>query len=239
MAVAEGGDPTRVVGRRVVGGFFDAVIDQLFLWTLYGLVGIKVMRGTLGTTSPEVVDSKIGLIAAGFLIYVVVTKVLSLAYLGFTPGMFMVGVRCVKYDGRGPGIGRALVRTLVYQLLAQFGALWYLLSYLIMSTSKAHKSLQDMVAGTYVIDAMYMGHLMILDSQGNVVVGPKSVTREEAAQFLRQQGGGAPAPAPAAAQAKNGEPFLDKNLDTYVVWNERHKAWLAFDKATGGWVQIG
>jgi len=239
MAVPEGGDPTRVVGRRVVGGFLEAIIDSLFTLTLYGMVGIKMTTTTLGTASPEVIDSKLGIVATVYLCYIVLTKVLSLAYLGFTPGMFMVGVRCVKYNGRAPGIGRALVRTIVFQLLAQFGLLWYLLSYLIMSTNKAHKSWHDMAAGTFVIDSMYMGHLMLQDSSGRVMVGPRSVTRQEADRYLRQQGMPTAGAAPQQQTFKNGEPFLDKNLDTYVVWNEKHQAWLAFDKGTGGWVQVG
>jgi hypothetical protein len=28
---------------------------------------------------------------------------------------------------------------------------------------------------------------------------------------------------------------MDKQLDTYVVWNARQSRFLAFDKATGSW----
>jgi uncharacterized RDD family membrane protein YckC len=239
MPVPEGGDPTRVTGRRIVGGLFDGVIDRLFLYTVYGMVGIKLVNGTLGTATPEVIDSKIGIIATAYLAYIVATKVVTLGFFGWTPGMLITGVRCVKYTGRAPGIGRSLVRTLVYQLGSQFGLFWVVLSYLVMSTNKSHRAIQDMAVGTYVIDSIYFGHLLIRDSAGGVMVGPESVTREEAERYLRKQGAAAGFPMPAQSTAKNGEPFLDKNLDTYVVWNEKHSAWLAFDKGTGGWVQIG
>jgi len=35
--------------------------------------------------------------------------------------------------------------------------------------------------------------------------------------------------------ANSCNPFLDKELDTYVVWNARESRFLAFDKSSGSW----
>jgi uncharacterized RDD family membrane protein YckC len=236
--MAMGGDPTRVLGRRVIGAFFEALIDALVLYTLLAGVGIRAGRG-FGTVTPATFGdtNKIALVYLVYLAYVVVTKVFTLGMYGWTPGMLMMSLRCVRYDGRPAGIPRALLRTLFYTVYAQFGCLFYLTVWFPMYYTKTHKGFQDMLVGTYVIDAMYAGHLLMPEPGGGVIVGPPSVTREEAAAYVQTQTAGTFVP-PVSASAMNGDPFLDKNLDTYVVWNARQSSWLAFDKTTGTWTRI-
>ena len=107
--------------------------------------------------------------------------------------------------------------------------------------ARGHKAPGDFVAGTYVIDSIFQGRLIIEELDG-LYVGPPSVTREEADKYLKEQalvqGYASGFVPPSTVQSKNGEPFLDKTLDTYVVWNHKQSVWLAFNKNTGVWQQI-
>jgi len=240
-----GGDPTRVTGRRVVGYLFDSVIDFLVLATLLAVLNVKAQPSPLGTIRPTEGQDVSGLALALVLfgVYYLVTRVALLGMAGATPGMFMTGVRCVRWDGRPCGLWRAFVRTLVMGIGSYFlSCLFLIVCYFTMSQSKGHKSLNDMAAGTYVIDSMYSGRL-IIESLDGLSVGPPSVTREEAEEYLRKEAEKQGLPAgfipPLGTNAKSGEPILDKNLDTYVVWSKKDEQWLAFDKQSGSWTPIG
>ena len=239
-----GGDPTRVTGRRVVGYLFDSVIDVLVLLTLLAVLGVKAQPSAVGTVRPMDGQAASGLATAVLLyfLYYVLTRVALLGMVGATPGMFITGIRCVRWDGRPCGLWRALVRTIVMGVGTYFLSVMFLLiAYFTMHLSKGHKSLNDMTAGTYVIDSIYSGRL-IIESLDGLTVGPPSVTREEAEAYLRHEAEKLGLPAafipPIGANVKSGEPILDKNLDTYVVWNKKQNQWLAFDKQTGSWSPI-
>ena len=103
-----------------------------------------------------------------------------------------------------------------------------------MIYARAHKGFQDMVAGTFVIDGQWLGHMVIV-GQDRVSAGPMSVRREEAEKVLRAEGITDSLGVRLPPNAKNGTPFLDKGLDTYVVWNRNQERFMAFDKATSSW----
>jgi uncharacterized RDD family membrane protein YckC len=248
------GDPTRVTGRRVVGYIFDSIIDVLVLLTFTALLGINLARfSSVGIRRPfdDAEIQKLVVAYGLYALYYLSSRVITLGFFGWTPGMLITGVRCVRWDGRPCGPVRAFVRTLVMGLGSQLfslifsifgGAIFLLVSWLIMTTSKGHKNPGDFAAGTYVIDSAYRGRL-IIETLDGLMTGPPSVTRDEAAKYLQAQGAEPAAPgtfvAPRTASAKNGEPFHDKALDTYVVWNSKEGAWLAFDKANGSWNRVG
>ncbi len=244
MSMSGGGDPTRVTGRRVVGYIFDSVIDFLVLATLLALLSVKASPTPVGTLRPNDGQDVSGLALAMllFFAYYVLTRVAMLGMFGATPGMFITSVRCVRWDGRPCGIWRALVRTVVMGIGSYITTLFLVVCYFVMSTSKGHKSLNDMVAGTYVIDSIYSGRL-IIETMDGLSVGPPSVKREEAEAYLRAEAEKKGLPPgfvpPLGVNAKSGEPILDKNLDTYVVWNKKQNQWLAFDKQSGSWNPIG
>lgn len=245
MTLAMGGDPTRVTGRRIVGYLFDSLIDALVLAALITQLKIDVAQApTAGIIRPaeDTAASEVGLLLVIFGIYYLVTRVVMLGWIGATPGMLITAVRCVRWDGRPCGVVRALIRTVVMGVGSYvIGSMFLVLSAFVMWNSKGHKAISDWAGGTYVIDNIFKGRL-IIETVDGLSVGPPSVTREEAEAFLRTQAEEKGIPgafvAPLSRQAKNGEPFLDKNLDTYVVWNHKQNAWLAFDKASGAWNQI-
>jgi uncharacterized RDD family membrane protein YckC len=234
----QGGDPTRVVGRRIFGGFLEGIIDSVLFAGLFGLLGITYEVSPAYTPFPTNVGDEGAQLTVFFLVYLLYflgTKVVPLGLWGWTPGMICVGVRCVRWDGRPPGLVRALVRSLFFSFYAQFGCLMWITAPLPMFFSKGHKGFQDMIAGTFVVDNQWFGHMVIVTSDG-VAAGPMSVRREEAEKLLRAEGVAVPSlGARLPPNAKSGNPFLDKELDTYVVWNARESRFLAFDKSTGSW----
>lgn len=234
----QGGDPTRVVGRRVFGGFLETIIDWIVIAALASVLGLGVSRSpTLvpvpGETSEA--EAQLALLGLVYLGYFAVTKVVTLTLWGWTPGMLCVGVRCVRWDGRPPGILLAFWRSLVFSVISLLcGGIGLLAVAIVMASTKAHRAVQDLVAGTYVVDNQWFGH-MILIRGDKVHAGPMSVRREEAEKLLKAEGIDQPLGARLPPNAKNGNPFLDKQLDTYVVWNARQERFLAFDKASGSW----
>lgn len=234
----QGGDPTRVVGRRIFGGFLEGIIDLVLVAGLVNLLGITYEVSPAYTPVPTNVEDEGGQLALLLLVYLVyflVTKVVTLGLWGWTPGMVCVGVRCVRWDGRPPGLARALLRSVFFSLYAQLGCLMVVTAPVPMYLSKGHKGLQDMLAGTFVVDNQWFGHMVIVTADG-VAAGPMSVKREEAEKILRAEGVAVPSIGTRLPpNAKSGNPFLDKELDTYVVWNLKEGRFLAFDKATGSW----
>ena len=95
-----------------------------------------------------------------------------------------------------------------------------------------HRQPADLIASTYVIDAVYLGRL-IMRHDKRVSAGPESVTADEMATFVKQQTGVAPPPG-----KKITEPFYDKGRDTYVVFNTKRDEWLQFDKAANEWISL-
>lgn len=234
----QGGDPTRVVGRRILGGFLEGIIDAVLLAGLASILGISIEQTVVFTPAPgNLAEEQAQFVALAFvyLVYFVATKVVTLGLWGWTPGMLCVGVRCVRWDGRAPGLARALWRSVFFGFLSGlFGILFLLPVAIAMSLTKAHRALQDLVAGTFVVDNQWFGHMVIVGTD-RVSAGPMSVRREEAEKALKADGLGGSLGTRLPANAKNGTPFMDKGLDTYVVWNRSQERFLAFDKASGTW----
>lgn len=65
---------------------------------------------------------------------------------GATPGKLLLGLRVVRRDGRPPGVGRALVRTVLLVI-----DLFPVVAVLTALSEPDHRRLGDRVAGTYVI----------------------------------------------------------------------------------------
>ena len=234
----QGGDPTRVVGRRVFGGFLEGIIDVVLLAGLTSLVGADVEQTAVLTPSPgDLADqeAQFALVGLVYLLYFVATKVVTLSLWGWTPGMLCMGVRCVRWDGRPPSLVRAFWRSSFFGVLAfACGGFFLLPMALAMAFTKAHRAVQDLVSGTYVVDNQWFGHMVIVTND-RVSAGPMSVRRDEAEKLLRAEGIAEPLGARLPPNAKSGNPFMDKHLDTYVVWNARQSRFLAFDKASGTW----
>ena len=241
---AGGTDPTRVVGRRVAAWLIDQVIGSLFALGLGALFGLRVVTETTTTARGQTVvtDSTVtgspgafAAVAVASFLYAAITQVVLVAQYGWSPGKLFLGLRVVGWDGRPPGVGKALVRGLVNWVGSWLSCIWYLAAFGVMEITKGHRQPADLAANTYVIDGFYFGR-MIIRTDGGVTAGPPAVHREEAAELLRELGDEVPRP---PAGHRPTDPFYDKQRDTYVVFSSKREAWLAYDKQTDTWNPIG
>ncbi|MEZ5142023.1 MAG: RDD family protein [Acidimicrobiales bacterium] len=178
-----GTDPTNVVVRRIGAWFLDQLIGALLVLGFATLVGVGVesdttvdSRGQTVVTGSTVQGSP-GAWAAVVVVsfaYAIVTQVILVAQLGWSPGKLLVGLRVVSWDGRPPGLGRALVRGVVNWVGSWFSCLWYLPAFGFLMTTKGHRQPADMAANTYVIDHFYLGR-MIVRTETGVTAGERSV----------------------------------------------------------------
>lgn len=239
---AAGGDPTRCVWRRFFAWLADGLINLLIAAALLQLLGIDIERerttGTVFDFSPEGSPGAYGaFVFVSVLVFVV--NVVLVGKLGWTLGKLLLGVRVVGWDGRPPGLGRALVRALVFGIgQGVFGCFYLLVALYTMTSTKGHRQPADYPAGTWVIDNWYVGRMLVEGPHG-MLAGPPAVTRDDAEKILRQQGSPqAQATQLAVPEVKTTKPYYDKDRDTYVVWNEGRKSWMQFDKKRGDWVPL-
>lgn len=166
-------DPTRALWRRIVAYALDGLAGGLIaLVVIVGFADLDTLDtadcpdqlpgGRVCLDAPTDDDTVTvadtgALVAAAALTFgwVVLNDVLLQGLTGATIGKFITGVRTVRPDGGPPGVGRALVRTLmlvvdVINLILPLG-LW------VAMFSQGHRRLGDMVAGTYVVKARYAG----------------------------------------------------------------------------------
>jgi hypothetical protein len=78
---------------------------------------------------------------------------------GWTPGKLLFGIRTVSEDGRAPGIGRAIIRWLLFIV---DGLCAGLVGFIVALTSKGHRRVGDMAAKTFVVDNKSMGQPIVV-----------------------------------------------------------------------------
>jgi uncharacterized RDD family membrane protein YckC len=141
-AVAGGAD-VRVTGRRVLA----IIADSIILLVVY-----LVMAALFGTTTTQGGGFSTTLTGLPFLIYVLIV----LAYYallegsgGQTVGKMLLGIQVIREDTGGvPGMGKAVIRTLLRVVDGLFG---YLVGFIIVLVSGKNQRLGDMAAGTLVV----------------------------------------------------------------------------------------
>ena len=169
-------DPTAVLGRRYGAFFIDLVITLIVFTALFfpfakqrTVAEMERLPGchrtsatmircdnravvTLGDTVYEAPAGKFFLLEIGFsFLYFGVLTGLA----GATLGKFSTGIRVVKEDGSVVGVGRSLVRWILW---AVDGPLTLFLCGIITSaTSRGHRRLGDMAAGSYVVGKEFAG----------------------------------------------------------------------------------
>ena len=180
---------------RQVGGFitideddFDGGSAKLVEGTEFWLVTLIGLAGSIGIL------------------------VLMQGATGKTPGKAAFGITTVAPDGSPPGIGKAVVRW----LLLFVDAFFFLPGLISSLTSKGHRRIGDMAAGTYVVRSAAAGQPVVLP------------------------GSGAPT-AYAAAAVAPPQPSADAQWDparqAWIRWDGA--AWAQHDpNVPGGWRQI-
>jgi hypothetical protein len=135
-----------------------------------------------------------------------------------------MGVRVVNDQGRPPGIGRALVRS-VAGVVDYIPCCFPLVGLILVFTTKGHRRVGDMAAGTYVVDKAAVGRPVTLDGAPGAPVGPYGTVAAGPSGAGPAVGGVGAAPAPQWDAARNA----------YVLWDPASQQWHQFDDATQQW----
>jgi hypothetical protein len=169
---------------------------------------------------------------------------------GATPGKALAGIRVVRQDGAAPGMGRALVRSLMWIVDAQPCGL-PLVGFITAVSSKGHRRVGDMAAQTFVVLSEAAGHPVTV---GTVAAPPTygqpwtPGAAYPAAYPTAPPGSppvmpppGAPAPPimqqPVAAPPASAAQW-DAARGTYILWEPARQVWLQWDAAISSWVPI-
>jgi uncharacterized RDD family membrane protein YckC len=162
--------PTNVVGKRV-GAF---VIDALLVWAISAIAwfalttqlsggclggGVEINGDCRGFTDD---GNRTLWLVINFGIPILVYWVMQ-GLTGKTPGKAAVGIKVVKADGSPPGIGRAILRSLLAIVDAFPYLIPYLTGFITALNSKRNQRVGDMVAGTFVVDKRFEGPVPTLE----------------------------------------------------------------------------
>ncbi len=167
-----GRDVTAVMGRRTVAWVLDAAIFLAVVIAMFSSFAEYVeippgvgdnacallrQQDSDAATSCFVVGERAyiisggesasqTLVSVGYLAFFIVLQGLA----GGSPGKLLLGLRVVGEDGERAGVGKSLVRTLLW---AVDGAPWFLpiVGFIVGLTSTGHRRVGDMAASTYVV----------------------------------------------------------------------------------------
>lgn len=258
-------DPTAVFGRRVVATLVDgaivfvptvaAVTAQFEYLTLDQLGGVDPQqycddymqqRQGVCVNTAEVNDRVYfndggmtggGLVfwGLGFLLLVVLQGI-----TGWSIGKLLTGIRVVRADGRPPGIGKALVRWLLWVVDGQPCGL-PLVGFITGLTTTGHRRVGDMVAKTFVVRASAAGTPV---SVPGLTAPPPSPVVTYANAPWTGPGPSSPSPslsppsAPTPTAADPAGPQWDAARNTYIQWDPSQSRWLQWDEVARTWSPI-
>jgi uncharacterized RDD family membrane protein YckC len=283
-------DPTGVIGRRIGAGLIDTVLyvvafgvvwqsqaqyirrsDGLQFGDLCDVVNlqtnasqcIEIGDRAYFTTGATAVWLSVGGLAVAALLFGIVQGL-----TGWTPGKLIVGIRTVAEDGSVPGVGRGLLRGLLWivdgpcGLFVPFG----LVGFITALTTKGHRRVGDMAAKTFVVRK---------DDAGRPIEVPGLTQPAAAGGYGQPQWGGPPqqggwgpppqaagwgagppggatassspgagagtatsAPPSSGGDSGGGGPQWDEARGTYIQWDENSRKWLQWDEGSQTWSPI-
>lgn len=161
----------RVRGRRIGAAFIDLFAYWIAYWGLFLAVshttsGLYVAGNpnihiTLGDTTHHL-D---GAAAGRFWLVTVVIALLWFGVLpgltGWTPGKLLTGLRVVRPDGSGAGVGRNLLRALLWVVDGFPYILPGLVGFILVLANSRARRAADMAADTYVVAAADAGRPVV------------------------------------------------------------------------------
>ncbi len=218
---------TKTIGRRI-GAF---VIDVIIAWIVVIVVGsfllqtVEVPAGGLGVDACELIadeypicfnvnddyyvgdNGDLGVLVAVGLAAWLLLRVIPQGLNGRTPGKKLLGIKVVNAEGEPPGIGRSLLREVLWVIDSL--PFLYLVGLITAAATKKNQRVGDMVAGTFVVRA---------DSVGSSAIGsPESMGYQNA-----------PPPIP------TNQPVWDAERGAYVHRDASGRVQV-YDDATGQW----
>ena len=223
------GDPTAVMGRRTLAWVLDLLIYWALAVALYAFLAAPVdIPAGFGLDACESLrlqdpDAASGCLDLGDTAYVtstadnLVQTLFGFLYFAFfvvlqgltggSPGKWLTGLRVVDEQGEVAGIGRSLLRTLLWVVDA---APWCipLVGFIVGLTSTGHRRVGDLAAKTYVVRRSAVG----TPPMGAVAVAPAGAWGAppppswQPAAPPGQPWSGAPAPPPRMDAPPTGPP---------------------------------
>jgi uncharacterized RDD family membrane protein YckC len=167
------GDPTNVVGQRVGAFLIDSILIGIFNFIVFFALAQKqsdILKSgdfDLDTTfygNITLGDEEYSLYGGRWAAYLVIVLIVGFIYwvvlpgvTGATLGKRMVGIRVVGQDGNYAGIGRNLIRQILWVVDSLPWLIPYLLGFILALVTKGHRRVGDMAGGTYVIKAAAVG----------------------------------------------------------------------------------
>lgn len=259
-------DVTDVMGRRTLAWIIDLV---LYFGVIVGMFAalaeyVEVPEGLAGTVACDQLQAQAPDAAAGcFTIndrayittaadngiqtgaafgYFVVFVVMQGA-IGASPGKLVTGLRVVKADGTRAGIGRSLVRSLLWIV---DGAPWFApaVGFITGLSTTGHRRVGDMAASTYVVSRRSMGTPVVATAVSGPVGAPAWGAPPVATDTWTTPTPHWPstppptAVVPAAAPSDLPAPQWDPARNTYIQWDPAQSAWLQWDTAANQWKSI-
>lgn len=177
-------DSTNVVGRRIGAWSIDLIIYLVLVVVAIGASGtwetdtIAVERESIGDAYCDAwrVDND-GICSysngdvltvaydpafiTGAFLFNLVGYIVIQGLAGGSLGKLAVGLRVVDQQGRQAGLGKSAIRTLLWAVDAITCGFPVLGGVLLVST-KGHRRVGDMAAGTYVVDKSHLGQAVVV-----------------------------------------------------------------------------
>lgn len=277
-------DPTRVLARRTFAWLADvALFVAAFLTTIivFGQrftsdaialepAGFRFEGGdatlwfpkdvpALGDSVLVVPGGKFWLAIAMFWFVLLVDWIIVQGLSGRTFGKSIFRIRCVTRERPRPGIGRSLLRTILWVI--DLILIVLPLGFILATFTKGHRRVGDMAAGTFVVDRRFAGRL----SRKRADTGPERVPAsdvhvdgvepaDEAFAPVDEDSGPASVFDPAAAAAgavaaeptpvpdpvttgpeRSTEPVWNDALGTHVRWEPSVERWIGWDENAQKW----
>ena len=157
--------PTQVVGRRVAAFVIDSLIWGAIIAISWYALTKDVSPGRCIGGGIEINGKCRGFVASEsgnrtFWILIVVLVSIGLFIVmqgltGKTPGKAMLGIKVINAQGERPGIGRTIVREILWIVDGLPGL--NLVGFVTALASQNNQRVGDMVGGTYVVDGNYTG----------------------------------------------------------------------------------
>jgi len=266
------GDPTAVMGKRIGAYIIDVLIGWVVMAVTFFAVAESVdsqgFFGCGGENAPtmclDVGDTiyfadgsnanLVSIVAVGF--WLLMGGILQ-GITGATPGKHLVGLRVVNKDtGENAGIGKALARTIMW-IVDAFPFLFPLVGLITGVSTKGHRRVGDMVAGTLVVDKKSVGTPPMV--HGLMTAGAPGIAPAPPGEFAAPppRPGGATPPAPPVADAipvdvapteppvadepipGTGDgidaPKWDADRGAYIQWDKDQQKWMTYDDTAAAW----
>ncbi len=152
--------PARATGRRIAAALIDLVVYSVLCLVVFFALADEVQTGLLpGSSAHVTLGDRTWLVEGGEAVrYYLLCLVLGVAYFGllpgltsWTPGKLITGVRTVRPDGRRAGLGRNLLRPLLWVVDGFPYFLPGLVGFVLVLARADRRRVADMAADTYVV----------------------------------------------------------------------------------------